>query len=74
MSTSLYSELTETINNQRKIIFALVYQLTSIYANSKSPKITKNWAPSHLTQAIFLDGQVLFGNQQVTSISKFGFS
>ncbi|WP_455293018.1 hypothetical protein [Enterococcus camelliae] len=40
MSTSLYSELTETINNQRKIIFALVYQLTSIYANSKSLKIT----------------------------------
>ncbi|MCF1619080.1 DDE-type integrase/transposase/recombinase [Tetragenococcus koreensis] len=40
MSTSLYPELWEIINTQQQFIALLVYQLSSIYANSKAPRPT----------------------------------
>jgi len=40
MSSSLYSDLIETINTQQKIILALMLQLSSIFSNSKTPKTT----------------------------------
>lgn len=40
MSSSLYSDLVETINTQRKFILFLLYQLSLLFSNSKAPKPT----------------------------------